>query len=111
MKMTWRKLILCFLGMAAIATAIMILGPMLSHRIDQKDRERVDQHPSLARAKLTRKRSWHGVVVFRYDYNGKTYLNSETNEYCYHELSVGDSIDIKLDSLHPGNSYILSGSK
>ena len=98
--------------MAAIATAILVFGPMLSRHIDKKARERVDKNASLARAKLTRKKSWKGkTVLFRYEYRGKTYRNSEINNYCYYELKLGDSIDIKLDSLDPGNSYILSGSR
>ena len=106
--MTWKKLFLSLFIMAVIATSIGVFGPMFSKKMFENYRKKIDKKATSGRAALTGKNSHKGnSVYFRYEYKGKTFTNSEANEYCYDKAEVGDSIDIRLDSVSPGNSYII----
>jgi hypothetical protein len=107
MKMTRGKLLLTLLGGLLMAAAILFFGLKLSATIDNDLRKAVDKNPVAVKAVVTRKSSHKGrSVYFKYDYKGKTYTNSEGGQFYYDKLNNNDTIEIRLDSTDPGNSYI-----
>ena len=114
-SMTWTKLFFFMFTMIAMAIAISIFGPMSSRYVDKKERTKIDQHGKMVNGVVTGKRQSRGRgIYFIYTYKGISYLgeqsygNYKRNDYKYYDsFEKDDSVGVMLDSLSPGNCYLI----
>lgn len=84
-------------------------GGYLQIYLSKKDRMEIKKNGILNKAVIYNKNTHKGkFVYFRYVYNHEIYENSEKSNSLYYELSLGDSVNILLDSTNPYNSYIIN---
>jgi hypothetical protein len=92
-----------------LAALILWGGPLMSGFFSKRERERIDKNGLVVPALVSEKKVSKGqFVYFTYTYLGNIYNNRELNNNYYKQLSVGDSIQIKIDTTHPESSYIFA---
>jgi hypothetical protein len=97
------------LGLTALLLIIWYGGTFTSKIADKSYRRTIDKNGMLVKAIVTQKKYLKGrYVVFEYEYKGSQFTNKEQNREYYRNLIIGETIEIKIDSTNPKNSYIFA---
>ena len=97
------------LGLILLLLLIGYGGPYLSSVLEKKYRKDIDKNASIVQAVVYLKKQQKGhKVYFRYFFQNRTYTNRQQSNLLYEELKLGDTIQIKVDSLNPSKSYVFS---
>jgi hypothetical protein len=92
----------------ALLALIFIGGPALSRYIVEFDRKAVDKNSGIVKAIVYSKSSYRrNTICFMYFYKEGRYKASESRSDFYDNVSIGDFIQIKIDTLEPENAYII----
>jgi hypothetical protein len=84
-------------------------GPLMSGFFTKKEREGINKNGLVISAVVSEKKVSKGqFIYFTYTYLGNAYNNREMNENYYKQLTVGESIQIKIDTTNPEKSYIFA---
>lgn len=90
--------------------AIILFGGLfMARKMDASFKKDVDANGLVIKAVLTGK--YHGKgknVRFKYWYKGKLYRGIELSSDTYDNVAIGDTVLIKIDTVHPKESYIYS---
>lgn len=100
--------LLWFLAFLMLLYFISAGGPWLSKKAFEKEKESIDKNGLAIKAIIKGKRQFKGhLVSFSYVYKSNHYTNEEQDENYYDKANIGDSINVKIDTLNPVKSYIL----
>jgi hypothetical protein len=92
-----------------ILIGILYFGPLGQKELEKSFRKGIDKNGYITKALVSEKRYLKGhYVVYRFYYKGENYKNKEQSNELYESLNIGDSIDIRIDSTNPDDSYILT---
>jgi hypothetical protein len=95
------------LGLILLLLLIGYGGPYLSSVLERNYREKIDKNAAIVKGIIYRKKTHKGKSVhFRYSWRQQTFTNHEQSNVLYRALDIGDSIELKLDTLNPSNSYV-----
>ena len=101
--------IICLTLFILILVGILYFAPLGQKRLEKSFRKGIDKNGYITKALVSGKRYLKGhYVVYRFNYKGENYKNKEQSNELYETLNIGDSIDIKIDSADPDDSYILT---
>ena len=107
--MTAKQLLLVLLGLTLLVLIIYHGGNYLSNLADKSYRKTIDKYGTIVKATVTKKKYLKGrYVVFSYEYKGRKYSNKEQNRDYYSNLTIGEQIEIKIDTTNPEDSYIFA---
>jgi hypothetical protein len=102
------KFVLYLLGLFVISAVILIGGPRFSRYLYGSMKKQVDKNGAIIKAIVYKKSSHKGrSVSFKYFYKGKEYKNSDGSGALYEDVDYGETIDIKIDTLNPEDSYVI----
>ena len=97
------------LGLILLLLLIGYGGPYLSSVLERNYREEIDKNAAIVKGIIYRKKTHKGKTVhFRYSWGPQTYTNHEQSNILYKELDIGDTIELKMDTLNPSSSYVFS---
>lgn len=106
---TTRQTLFCMLAFIAILLTIAFGGPYLSNLANKSYKRDIDKNGSIINAIVTGKKESKGrYVIFTYQYKGTKYSNKESGRDYYNNLYIGESIEIKIDTTNPEDSYIFA---
>gem|GEM_PF-5321713 len=96
-----------------IAVGLVICTLLFLNHRDQRRRKQIDKNGAVVKAEVTRRSRTltRRAVFYAYHFKSRKYEAKETSLNYYHQVGTGDSIKVKLDSINPSNSYILSATK
>lgn len=84
-------------------------GPLLSAWSGRRYKERVDSNGKVIDAVVYKLKTHKGKTVhYQYNYNDREYTNNDQSDSLFNQLRAGDVVVIKIDSLEPEDSYIIS---
>jgi len=107
--LTAKQLLLVLLGLTLLVLIIYHGGNYLSNLADKSYRKTIDKYGTIVKATVTKKKYLKGrYVVFSYEYKGRKYSNKEQNRDYYSNLTIGEQIEIKIDTTNPEDSYIFA---
>ncbi|MBL0358110.1 MAG: hypothetical protein IPP72_15135 [Chitinophagaceae bacterium] len=83
-------------------------GPALSRWSEKRYRERIDKNGKIIAAEIYKRKTHKGKTVhYQYKYNNRDYTNNDQSDSLFNLLRAGDEVLIKIDSLQPGDAYIV----
>jgi hypothetical protein len=103
---TWKHWV-TFILLFALLAVIFIGGPASSRFYTAYHKKAVDKNGAILKALVFEKSIHKKSVYFRYSYKGTQYEAFDADKDFYDNLECGDNILIKIDTLDPGNAYIM----